>query len=95
MTDKTNTNYHIYLHKFTYFKLSLSVITSGINSKDKTGSNDFSKDEQGSISMTSDHLSTCAFFTYIRKQAPSMALGDTRGARNLRSLYCIPFLNQD
>lgn len=94
MTDKTNTNYHLYLHKFT-FSTVLSVITSGINSKAKTGSNDFSKDEQGSISMTSDHLSTCAFFTYIRKQAPSMALGDTRGARNLRSLYCIPFLNQD
>lgn len=30
---------------------------------------------------------TCAFFTYIRKQAPRMALGDIRGARNLWQLY--------
>lgn len=70
MTDKTNTNYHLYLHKFT-FSTVLSVITSGINSKAKTGSNDFSKDEQGSISMTSDHLSTRAFLRISENKLPA------------------------
>lgn len=30
---------------------------------------------------------TCVLFTYITKQALSMAQGDTRGVRNLRQLY--------